>query len=145
MAFTVVRRSPLAPEDAWAALTDFAAHTAHVPLTSVRTDPGEPHVGWHVVAVTAAGPARFSDPMYLTVWDPPRRFRMVKTGWLLAGWAEVEVEPDGAGSVISWREEISLHGAVLGRLTRPAGDAIAPRLFGPVVEGLLRAAEAATT
>jgi carbon monoxide dehydrogenase subunit G len=143
MAFTLARRTPLSPQDAWAAVTDFGAHTAHVPLTTVTTDPGEPHVGWGFVAVTRAGPVGFDDPMFLTAWEPPRRFRMVKTGRLLAGWADVTVEPDGSGSLVTWTEEICVRAGGLSGLTRRAGDRAAPRVFGPVVEGLLRDAEAA--
>ncbi len=82
--------------------------------------------------------------MYLTAWEPPHRFRMVKTGWLLAGWADITVEPDGAGSLVTWTEEITVRSGPLRGLTRRIGDAVAPRLFGPVVDGLLRDAEAAT-
>jgi len=145
MAFTVRRPSPLTPAEAWAAVTDFAAHTAHVPLTTVSTDPGEPHLGWGVVAFTGVGSVGFKDSMHLTGWEPPHRFRVVKTGRLLVGWAEVSVEPDGPGSVVTWSEEIGLRAGALTGPTRRIGDLVAPRLFGPVVDGLLRDAEAATS
>ncbi len=144
MAFTFTRRSPLSVEDAFAAVADVAAHTAHVPLTTVTTDEGSPHVGWGFVAVTGVGRVGFSDRMYLTAWKPPHRFRMVKTGRLLAGWAEIAVAPDGPGSLVTWTEEITLRSGPLSPLTRRIGDALAPRLFGPVLDGLLRDAEATT-
>ncbi len=142
MAFTLRRRSSLPREAAWAAVTDFQAHTSHVPLTAVTTDAGEPHVGWKLVGVTRLGPVAFADPMFLTVWEPPHRFRLVKTGWLLAGWADVLVEPDGTGSTVTWTEEITLRAGPAGRLTTRIGDLAGPRLFGRVVDGLLREAQA---
>ncbi len=138
MAFTVRRRSPLPPERAWQALTDFAGHGRHIPLTRVTTDPGQPQVGWRFVGVTRAGPVGFSDPMHLTAWEPPHRFRMVKTGWLLAGWAEVVVDADGTGSLVTWIEEIALRAGPARGLTGRAGDVFAPRMYASVIDGLLR-------
>jgi uncharacterized protein YndB with AHSA1/START domain len=143
MVFTVRRASPLPPERAWRAVTDFARHARYVPFTTVSTEPGDPHVGWRFVGVTGARRLGFSDPMHLTAWEPPHRFRMVKTGWLLAGWAEVVLEDDGGGgSVLTWTEEISAHAGPASSLTRRAGDLVAPRMFAVVVDGLLRDAEA---
>lgn len=46
MAFTVSRRTHLAPGVAWSALTDLAEHTRHVPLTDVEVPPGGSLVEW---------------------------------------------------------------------------------------------------
>ena len=40
MAFTVRRRTTLSPQAAWAALTDLAEHTRHVPLTDLEVPAG---------------------------------------------------------------------------------------------------------
>lgn len=143
MAFTVSRRTLLAADGAWDAVTDLTEHTRHVPLTDVEVPPGGLAVGTEVVAWTRLGPLRAADRMLVTALEPGRRLRLVKTGRLLHGWADIEVHDDPqapGGARVDWVEEIWLPG--LRRLTRPLGDRLGPRLFGPVVEGLLHRAEA---
>ncbi len=138
MAFTVSRRTELAPEAAYAALTDLAEHTRHVPLTDIAVPEGGLRLGAEVVAWTRLGPLAAADRMLVTALEPGRRLRLVKTGWLLRGWADITVDPDPAtagGSLVTWTEELWLPG--LHRLTRPAGDRLGPELFSRVVDGLL--------
>lgn len=144
MAFTVSRRTPLAPEAAWAALTDLAEHTRHVPLTDLEVPDGDLTLGSEVVARTRLGPLAAADHMLVTALDPGHLLRLVKTGRFLHGWAEIRVDADPVaptGSLVSWTEELWLPG--LGRLTRPAGDRLGAALFSRVVDGLLARAVAA--
>ncbi|WP_377640882.1 SRPBCC family protein [Oryzobacter terrae] len=142
MAFTVTRSTPLAAERAFAAVSDLAEHTRHVPLTDVEVPEGGLALGAEVVAWTRLGPLRAADRMLVTALEPGRRLRLVKTGRFLHGWADIEVGPDPqapGGSLVVWTEEIWLPG--LRRLSRPLGDRIGPLLFGRVVDGLVRRAE----
>jgi hypothetical protein len=144
VAFTVSRRTPLAPQAAWSALSDLAEHTRHVPFTDLEVPEGGLSLGAEVVAWTRFGPFAVADRMLVTGLEPGRRLRLVKTGRLLHGWAEIRVAADPvapSGSLVSWTEELWLPG--LRRLTRPAGDRLGAVLFSRVVDGLLARAVAA--
>lgn len=130
-AFEVVREVPLAPDEAFARLTDWERHGEAVPFTTIRpTDTG-------FVARTAVGPIGFDDVMDVVVWEPPRFCRIEKRGRVVKGWAEVRVEPTPHGSRVVWREVAHTVGvpAFAARLEEAAGR----RLFGRVVDHLLRA------
>jgi hypothetical protein len=142
MAFTITRCTPLVPEVAWSAVTDLAEHARDVPLTEVQVAEGGLVLGAEVVAWTRLGPLAMADRMLVTALEPGRRLRLVKTGRLLRGWAEIRVGPDPdrpGGARVDWTEEVWLPG-VRGP-TRPLGDRLGPRLFGRVVEGVLARAE----
>jgi hypothetical protein len=134
-AFTVTTRTSLPPTEAWARLVDWARHAAHVPLTTITVRPGEPGVGAVFVARTALGRVGFDDPMEVVAWDPPNFCRIEKRGRVMLGWAELSVTADGAGSLVSWREEAVP--ARLPRFARPLADAAGRRLFTRVLRGLL--------
>lgn len=143
MACTITRRTSLAPDIAWAALTDLAEHTRHVPLTDVEVPAGGLALGTEVVAWTRLGPLALADRMLVTALEPGRRLRLVKTGRFLHGWADISVRPDPdapGGSLVVWSEELWLPG--LKTLTRPIGDPLARRLFTGVVDGVLARAGA---
>lgn len=135
MAFTVTRTTSAAPEDVWRRVSDLARHTQHVPLTTVAVPESGVRLGAEVRARTALGPVGFVDAMLVTRWEPPRVLRIVKTGRLLAGWAEITVEPHGQGSHVTWHEELWLRGAR--RVTAGLGDVAGPRLFAGVLDALL--------
>ena len=135
MAFTIHRGTRLGRARAWDALTDLRSHTRHVPLTEVEVHGPELALGTEVVAVTRIGPLAAADRMLVTALAPGRRLRLVKTGWLLRGWADIEVTERPGGVEVDWTEELWLPG--LRRLTRPLGDLLGPLLFGRVVDGLL--------
>lgn len=143
MAFTVVRRTLLPPDLAWAALTDLAEHTHDAPFTDVVVPASGLVLGAEVVAWTRLGPLAVADRMLVTALDPGRRLRLVKVGRLLHGWADITVLPDpeapGAARV-EWVEELWLPG--LRRVTRPVGDRLGPVLFERVVDGVLDRATA---
>lgn len=98
MAFTIRRRTALGPEAAWAVVTDLRAHTAHVPLTDVEVRGDGLAVGTEVVAVTRLGPLAAADRMLVTAVEPGRRLRLLKTGRLLRGWADIVVTGTGTKS-----------------------------------------------
>jgi hypothetical protein len=138
VAFTVSRRTALAPDRAWAALTDLAEHGRHVPLTEVEVPDGGLVLGAEVVARTGLGPLAMADRMLVTALEPGRRLRLVKTGRLLRGWADVTVAPEPqapGGSLVEWTEALWVPG--LRRLTGAAGDRLGAVLFGGVVDALL--------
>ena len=136
--FTVTREVPLPPEEAWRRLSDLGSHSDGVPLTSTTADAGEPTVGWRFTARTVLGPLRFDDPMVVEAWEPPRRWRVVKTG-PLRGWAELEVTPTGTGSRVTWSEELGLRPRPIARLSTAVGDVAGRIVFGRVLDSLLRA------
>jgi hypothetical protein len=143
VSFTVTRRTHLAPEAAWSALTDLAEHTRHVPFTDLEVPEGGLTLGTEVVAWTRLGPLAAADRMVVTALEPGHRLRLVKIGRFLHGWAEIRVDADPVaptGSLVSWTEEIWLPG--LRRVTRPAGDRLGVVLFTRVVDGLLARAAA---
>ena len=135
MAFTIHRSTRLGRERAWDAVTDLRGHTRHVPLTEVEVNGPELALGTEVVALTRVGPLVAADRMLVTALTPGHRLRLVKTGWLLRGWADIEVTERRGVVEVDWTEELWLPG--MRRLTRPIGDALGPLLFGRVVDGLL--------
>ncbi|GAA4412010.1 hypothetical protein GCM10023168_33430 [Fodinibacter luteus] len=144
MAFTVSRRTALAPDVVWAALSDLAEHTRHVPLTDVEVPAAGLVLGSEVVAWTRLGPLAVADRMLVTALEPGHRLRLVKTGRLLRGWADITLDADAdasGGSRVTWTEELWLPG--LRRLTRPVGDRLGVILFTGLVDGLLARAAAA--
>jgi uncharacterized protein YndB with AHSA1/START domain len=134
-------------QQVWTIITDWAGHARWIPLTTMRVDPGPTGVGFSFAGLTGVGRLRFADVMRLTAWDPPSdsgpgQFRLVKVGRLLAGWAEVSVEPLGRGvhTRLVWRENIVVRPTVVGRLLAPLTDPLNKALFSRVIAGM--AAEA---
>ncbi|MGC0143363.1 hypothetical protein [Pseudactinotalea sp. Z1732] len=106
MSVTIDRHTRLTPEEAWAALTDFAGHGAVMPFTYVLCEPGAPNsprAGWRFIARTRLGPYLLEDPMRITHWEPPRagrggEFHVRKVGRVLAGYSVVQVRPTATGA-----------------------------------------------
>ncbi len=144
--FEVVAQTPLAPDQAWHAVTDWRRHGRHVPLTRVQvTRPTGGH-GEEFTASTALGPLRLDDAMRVTHWQPPGPQQagvcvIEKTGRGARGGARIEVEAVGPGSRVRWREEVSLGPVWFSRLTDPVAAVPGRAVFGRVVRGLLRDAE----
>lgn len=146
--FVVRRHAPVAPEVLWRAITDFASHGKRVPLTRMHVDEGAPRVGWGFTGLTGVGPLSFADPMLLTRWEAPSgqgttgRFRLVKTGRVLGGWAEVEVVPDAQGGcTATWTESLWPRPALLGALVAPLTNRVGAALFTRVLDGMIADAE----
>jgi carbon monoxide dehydrogenase subunit G len=126
----IVRKVPLPQEEAFARITDWERHADAMPATTVRlTDDG-------FVVRQAIGPVGVDDPMDIVAWDPPRFVRVEKRGRALQGWAEITVDPDAEGSVVTWREVAHVRGVprILAGLERAAGR----RLFGRLLTHLTR-------
>ena len=145
--FTIERAVAAPPRQLWAVITDWAGYARWMPFTTMRLDPGATEVGWSFAGLTGVGRLRLRDEMVITEWAPPAgegpgTFRLVKTGRLLAGWAEVSVLPvaDGKQSQLVWRENIVIRPVVLGRLLAPLADWFNRALFARVVDAM--AAEA---
>jgi hypothetical protein len=140
-AFVIVHDTVLSPEAAWARIVDWPQHARYVPLTTIEVTTPPPN-GLHTVfnARTSVGRFGFDDPMEVVEWTPPRdgrpgHCRLEKRGTAMVGWAELSVEPHGAGARATWREDATP--AKARRLAaRPA--AVSGRLlFGRVLRGLL--------
>ena len=136
--FVVAATTHESVEQVWTRLTDFAAHAQGVPLTTTRTDPDPPTEGWTFTPRTSLGPLGFDDPMVVTVWEPPTRFRVEKTGRVLAGWADVTLDQlHRGGTRVTWTEEVVPAHATLARLTRPLFDAAGRLVFGRALRRML--------
>ncbi len=125
----IVREVLLTPVETWERLTDWERHARFVPLTRItRTDRG-------FVARTGLGPVGFDDPMDIVEWREPSFCRLEKRGRRVTGWAELNVDPFGAGSRVTWREDLHVRGlpGMFDGLTRAASR----RLFSRVIDGLL--------
>lgn len=145
--FTIERTVAAPPSRVWEVVTDWAGYPRWIPLTTMRLDPGPTRVGWSFAGLTGIGRLRFSDAMRITGWAPPDAtgsgtFRLIKVGRLLAGWAEVRVQPLAGGeqTALLWRENIVVRPLVLGRLLAPLADRFNRLLFARVVDAM--AAEA---
>jgi hypothetical protein len=145
--FAIERHIAVPPRQVWDVVTDWAGYARWMPLTTMRLDEGPTRVGWRFAGLTGVGRLRFADVMLITGWEPPSQagrgvFRLVKTGHLLAGWAEVSVLPLGGGeqTKLRWRENIVIRPTFVGRLLAPLTDRFNKALFAKVVDRM--AAEA---
>ena len=137
------------PPQVWKVITNFAGYGRWMPLTRMRLDPGPTRVGWSFAGLTGVGRVSFADSMRITDWAPPTEagtgpgsFQVVKTGRLLAGWAQVRLLPIAGGrqTRLRWREDIVVRPVVVGRLLAPLTDLVSRALFTKVINDM--AAEA---
>jgi carbon monoxide dehydrogenase subunit G len=79
--------------------------------------------------------------MLVTVWEPPTggagRFRVVKTGRVLGGWADVTVAPDGDGTRLDWREDAVVRPLPAKRLFDPLVARGSEWLYGRAIAAML--------
>ena len=163
----LTRETSATPAQVWDVVAAFDGYGAWMPLTRMVTDDGPPRVGWGFAGITGLRRLAFSDSMLVTRWDPPTQlsadpstaaasdgsppptpavFRVVKTGWLLGGWAEVTVSPraDG-GSRLDWVEDVVVRPLPFKRLFAPLLDRASAWLYGRAVDAMLvRAASGRT-
>lgn len=136
--FVVECRTELPPAEVWRRLTTWERHSGSVPLTRVTVaTPPPTGVGTVMVARTGIGPAGFTDPMRVTVWEPPEaggggRCRLEKTGRIVLGRAEIDVRPDGPGTYVRWREDLRVRGLprAFDGLTRATSRTLFRRALG---------------
>ncbi len=148
MSIDIRVETPLSPEQAWRAVTEWTAHTRHVPFTSVVVTRDVGGLGDEFMAVTRLGPLLLEDPMVVTGWvpasaDEPGTCEITKTGKRVLGGARITVAPHPGGAVVDWHEEITLTPSPVEIISRP-GVGIAGRfVFGRAVRRLLADAERA--
>ncbi|MFF8960702.1 SRPBCC family protein [Streptomyces sp. NPDC014894] len=140
--FRVTRAVPLPADEVWRRVTDWRAHAAQVPATSLASVTAGPTRRGTVFTVrSSVGRAGFDDPMEVVRWEPPAdgragRCRLEKRGRVILGWAEIEVCPRGPGSVVVWAEDLRIRG--LPRRLDPLVARVGRRVFGRALDGLLR-------
>ncbi|MGW3626221.1 SRPBCC family protein [Streptomyces sp. NPDC000880] len=140
-AFRIARAVTLPADEAWLRVTDWRAHTAQVPLTTVSSvTPSPTRVGTVFVARSGLGDFGFDDPMEVVHWQPPDDgapglCRLEKRGRVIRGWAEIEVLPQGPGAVVVWVEELRIR--LVPRLFDPLVVRVARLVFGRALDGLL--------
>lgn len=150
MSAVVRRHIAASPDRVWAAVSDFAAHAALVPFTTMLAEPGEegaPREGWRFITYSRLGPLLLEDRMRLIRWEPPTDdgvayFHAQKVGPVLGGWASVQVHGDRAGGLttVIWDEHIRLLRTLPGPLDPLVGlvaDASSKILFGWVLDRIL--------
>jgi uncharacterized protein YndB with AHSA1/START domain len=153
-ALHLVRETTAPPRAVWGVLADFAGYGRWMPLTRMRVDQGEPRVGWGFAGVSGIGPLGFSDSMVVTRWEPPTdegddekdradtaSFRVVKTGRLLGGWADVTLTATATGTRVDWREDFSVRPIAFLDDTAPV-RAAGRALYARALDAMLAAAEA---
>lgn len=148
---TLTRTSTATAERLWAVVTDMVRHAKYVPFTTIHPQDADPHLGWEVLARTGFGPLGFNDTMLVTGWEPPpawpARMRLVKTGRLLDGWAEIVIEPRAeGGSRLTWHEQIEPRPTPLRFVARlgarvAGGDRATKAMLARLIDGLLAEAE----
>ena len=140
--FEVALVSPLAPAQAFGAVTDWPAHSRTVPLTRVSVVQDHAGVGDRFVSRTALGRFGFDDPMEVVEWTPPRRCVVVKQGRVVRGQAGIEVTPEpGGGSRVVWRESARIGPRPLSTVLDPFVALLGPLVFRRLLRGLLREAQ----
>jgi carbon monoxide dehydrogenase subunit G len=120
------------PQQVWAALTDWTRQGEWMLLTDVEVTGGDPHAVGGRLAARPGQPVRgrrrgVLDTMVVTEWDPPRRAVVQHTGRIIRGPGTFEVTAQGAGSLVTWTEQLWLPFGLLGQagwpLVKPAAVA----------------------
>ncbi|KRE54947.1 SRPBCC family protein [Phycicoccus sp. Soil748] len=142
-ALHLVRETSATPAQVWDVVAAFDGYGAWMPMTRMVTDEGQPRVGWGFAGLTGLGRLAFSDSMLVTRWDPPADgttgvFRVVKTGRLLGGWAEVTVSPrEDGGSRLDWVEDVVVRPLPFKRFFDPLLDRASAWLYGRAIDAML--------
>jgi hypothetical protein len=100
------------PKSVWDELVDWKGHEAWIPATRVDVAPGDPTAtGAEFTAYSGYRPLVLEDRMRVVrcTWDDDRAVgdcEVEKIGPVLRGRAGFTVEPEGAGSVVVWIEDV---------------------------------------
>lgn len=103
-----------APRRVWDAMIDWKGHEAWIPATRVDAPEGDgTAVGAEFTAFTGYGPLTLEDRMRIThcAWDATAssgECEVEKLGPVLGGRAGFVVAPEGSGSVVTWREDVTV-------------------------------------
>lgn len=103
-----------APRQVWDQMIDWKAHEAWIPATRVDVPDGEATlIGAEFTAYTGYGPLTLEDRMRITrcSWDESASrgdCDVEKLGPVLRGRAGFVVKPEGAGSVVTWLEDVTV-------------------------------------
>ena len=114
VSFEVVRQFEVAPRVLWDDLIDWPSHGSWIPATTIESGGGDPsEVGYTFTAWTGKRPVALEDRMRVTQcdWDEETRTGVCavdKLGPILGGSAGFTVRPDGSGSVLEWREDVTV-------------------------------------
>lgn len=164
-ALHLIRHTSASPAAVWDVVAGFEGYGDWMPMTRMTTDDGVPRVGWGFAGVSGLGPLAFSDSMLVTRWEPPSTtssttpsttpavFRIVKTGRLLGGWAEITVTPEphistpgDVGARLDWVEEVVVRPLPFKRLFAPVLDRASRWIYGRAIDAMLaRAVETSRT
>ena len=112
--FELERRLDGDPRRVWDELVDWPGHGAWIPMTTVDAADGDPtEVGYTFTAWTGIRPLALEDRMRVTgcEWDDTSRrgtCEVAKLGPVLGGHAGFTVRPDGAGTLLTWREDVTV-------------------------------------
>lgn len=112
--FEVVRQFDVAPRILWDDMIDWPSHGRWIPATKVESGGGDPsEVGYTFTAWTGIRPVALEDRMRVTKceWDEATRTGVCavdKLGPILGGTAGFSIRPDGDGSVLEWREDVTV-------------------------------------
>ena len=132
---------PVDAATAFAAVVDLPSQERWIMLTRLYALEGDvpvPEVGSRFLAFTGVASVGFLDNLVVTEYDPPRRWVARHEGEFVKGAGIMQVEPLGAGSRVTFTEELELPFGILGRLgwplarRRPVGDGGLPAQDGPI-------------
>jgi hypothetical protein len=112
--FELERRFDAPVRRVWDELVDWPGHGAWIPATTIDGEPGDPTaVGYTFTGWTGIRPLALEDRMRVTRcnWDDETQHGVCdvdKLGPILGGSAGFTVSPDGAGAVLTWREDVTV-------------------------------------
>ncbi len=119
---------PVDAATAFAAVVDLPSQERWILLTRLYALEGDvpvPEVGSRFLAFTGVASVGFLDNLVVTEYDPPRRWVARHEGEFVKGAGIMQVEPLGAGSRVTFTEELELPFGILGRLGWPLARPVA--------------------
>jgi carbon monoxide dehydrogenase subunit G len=126
---------PTTPEEAWDVLVDWERQADWM-LDADRVDVVSAHregVGVRLAVKTRLfGVPAFTEPMEVTVWEPPRRLQ-IRHGSVVSGAGVWGLDETEGGTRFRWSEDIALHVPLVGEL--------AARAYRPVMRMLMSRAQ----
>jgi hypothetical protein len=112
--FELSRRFEVPARQLWDELIDWPAHGAWIPVTTIEGASGDPSaVGYTFTAWTGLRPVALEDRMRVTRcdWDEAAQTGtcdVEKLGPVLSGTAGFTIRSESGGSVLDWREDVTV-------------------------------------